>query len=249
MHDEDSGTGLDTARRNLVKALGVIAAAGAATIARPARAVSLCFLAGTRIRTRDGDRAIETLSEGDEVLTASGAFRPIQWIARSRYERADRAKPWVRDVLPVRIRRSAIADNAPSADLLVSRAHALFIDGLLIPAGDLVNGETIVIDAAAHLTVIEYFHLKLESHDIILAQGAPCETLRAVSENAANFAEHLRRFGDAEDAPCAPVVGYNGGRAQLASRLRSAASPLIDWRTPFDLVRDRLERRALALSA
>jgi hypothetical protein len=248
MHNEDSGTGLDTARRNLVKALGVIAAAGAATIARPAKAVAPCFLPGTRIRTRYGDKAIETLSEGDEVLTASGAFRPIQWIARSRYERADQAKPWVRDVLPVRIRRSAIADNVPSADLLVSRAHALFIDGLLIPAGDLVNGETIVIDEAADLTALEYLHLKLESHDVILAEGAPCETLRGANENVANFAEYLRRFGAAEEAPCAPIGGYNGGRSQLASRLRSAASPFVDRRTPFDQARDRLERRALALA-
>jgi hypothetical protein len=246
MHGHENEARLDTARRNLVKALGVVAAVGAATLARPARATGLCFLAGTRIRTRAGDQAVETLAAGDEVLTITGEFRPIQWISHTRYERGD--KPWVREVLPVRIRRSAIADGAPSADLLVSRAHALYIDGLLIPAGDLVNGETIVIDDAEALTALDYFHLKLESHDVILAEGAPCETLQRVNESAANFADYLRRFGAAESAPYAPVVSYNGGRSQLASRLRSAASPWVDRRTAFDIVRDRLEQRSLALS-
>lgn len=36
-----------------------------------------CFVAGTMILTRDGYRAIETLSPGDEVLTHLGRWRPV----------------------------------------------------------------------------------------------------------------------------------------------------------------------------
>lgn len=51
-----------------------------------------------------------------------------------RRTRSDVRKPWVEDARPVRIARSALAPNVPSADLLVTRGHALLIDGVLIPA-------------------------------------------------------------------------------------------------------------------
>jgi hypothetical protein len=39
--------------------------------------------------------------------------------------------------------RSALATGVPQANLYVTGWHALFIDGLLVPAGCLINGTTI----------------------------------------------------------------------------------------------------------
>ena len=51
-----------------------------------------------------------------------------------------------------------------------------------------------------------------------------------------------------DDVPCLPVLSYRGsGRRQLKSRLRSAMSPWLDRRQEIDIIRDRLEERALAL--
>jgi hypothetical protein len=36
---------------------------------------------------------------------------------------------------------------------------------------------------------LEFFHIKLERHDVIYAEGTPTETLLEVDESAANFAE------------------------------------------------------------
>src|SRR5579862_2913818 len=36
-----------------------------------------CFLAGARVRTRDGEKLIEEISEGDEVLTHKGRYRRV----------------------------------------------------------------------------------------------------------------------------------------------------------------------------
>jgi hypothetical protein len=44
--------------------------------------------------------------------------------------------------------------------------------------------------------------------------------------------------------PFAPIAAFDGGRSELQSRLRSALSPILDVRTPVDVVRDRLEERA-----
>ena len=97
---------------------------------------------------------------------------------------------------------------------------------------------------------LEYYHIKLESHDVIYAEGAPVETLLTVDESAVNFAEYFRRYGTpkTQEKPCAPRVTYGGGRGELKSRIRSAVSPWLDRRQPLDVIRDRLEERALTLS-
>jgi hypothetical protein len=95
----------------------------------------------------------------------------------------------------------------------------------------------------------EFFHVKLESHDVVYAEGAPAETLFCVDESFVNFADYLRRYGTpaTEDGRCAPLVQI-GGRAELMSRLRSALSPWVDLRDQADVVRDHLEERGVMLS-
>ncbi len=210
-----------------------------------------CFLRGTEIRTLDGDRRIEDLVVGDVLPTLFGGTCSVQWVGRYAYKKSDAAKPWQGRVRPIRIARSALAPNVPSRDLFVTSWHCLYLDGLLVPAGHLVNGTTIAAYPADELDELEYFHVKLESHDVIYAEGAACETLLSVGESASNFAEYYRRYGqpEAEETPCAPLVCYEGRRGQIASRLRSAVSPWLDRRTELDILRDRLEERGLALAA
>jgi hypothetical protein len=200
-----------------------------------------CFLKGTTIRTVGGDRKIEDLAIGDLVPTMFGGLRPIQWIGRYPLKKSDPSRPWVKDALPVRIACSALAPNVPHGDLYVTPAHSLLIDGVLAPAEALINGATIT-RYEPEGDELEFFHIKLESHDVVYAEGAPAETLVYANESFVNFADYLRRYGmpETEDARCAPLVRI-GGRAELMSRLRSALSPWIDFRDQADVVRDRLE--------
>ena len=46
-----------------------------------------------------------------------------------------------------------------------------------------------------------------------------------------------------------PIVNIPGGRHQLPSRLRSALAPLVDRRTDFDKLRDKVEERAERIKA
>ncbi|MGJ0510545.1 MAG: Hint domain-containing protein [Methylocystis sp.] len=206
-----------------------------------------CFLKGTRILTVDGERNVEDLSIGDLLPTEFGGVQPIQWIGHHRYRRSNPEKPWVEDVRPVRIRRGAIAAGVPHRDLWVTGGHALLFDGMLVRARQLVNGKTIVSDAAEGVDELEYFHIKLETHDVIFAEGVACESLLDVSETFNNFADYLRLYGAPEANPqtCAPVL-YNGARAEMRERLRVLVAP---WRGPcrLDVIRDRLAARALAI--
>ena len=208
-----------------------------------------CFLKGTKIRTADGERNVEDLAIGDMLPTLFGGMRPIQWVGRYSYKKSDSAKPWAADAQPVRIARSALAPNVPHADLFVTGWHALLIDDVLVPAGNLINGTTITRYAADEFDELEFYHIKLEGHDVVYAEGAACETLLTVSEAASNFAEYARVHGasETEEAACAPLLFYDGRRGQLKSRLRSALSPWYDRREKLDVIRDRLEERGIAL--
>ena len=128
-------------------------------------------------------------------------------------------------------------------------AHSLLIDGVLAPAELLINGTTITRYEASEYDELEYFHVKLEGHDVIYAEGAPAETLLNVEESAVNFAEYFRLYGmpTIEQTACLPVVPVHGGRVELMSRARSALSPWIDLRDRADMVRDRLEEGRIML--
>jgi hypothetical protein len=153
---------------------------------------ALCFLRGTTIRTADGDKKIEDLAAGDLLPAVFGGMRPIPWIARYHFKKPDPTKAWVKDILPIRVARSALGPDVPHADLFVTKAHALLIDDVLVPVCNLINGTTIARYDADRLDELEFFHIKLEHHDVIWAEAAPCETLLEVDENAVNFAEYLR---------------------------------------------------------
>jgi hypothetical protein len=101
-----------------------------------------CFRKGTKIRTAEGERKIEDLAIGDLLPTMLGGLRPIQWIGRYAFKKCDPSKPWVKDALPVRIARSALAPEVPHSELYVTAAHSLLVEGELAPAETLINGTT-----------------------------------------------------------------------------------------------------------
>jgi len=214
--------------------------------------VATCFLRGTQIWTPSGEKAIDDLQVNDLVVTSSGEAKPIQWVWRRRFERQSGQK-WAEAIVPIRVARSALGPNTPHRDLYLSRYHCLYLDGVLIPAVDLMNDSTIARIDATNLREIEYFHIKLERHSMIYAEGAACETLQAitaVNSEEREFEEYRRLYGEPSlpDEPAAPVLGYNGGRARLRGRIRSVVSHVIDIRSKLEIVRDDLRDRAQSLS-
>ena len=129
-----------------------------------------CFVRGSRILTDRGEVPVEQLQVGDRVRTVAGVLKPIIWIGCG-YGLLTRANRMAR---PIIVRRGALGDNIPHRDLHLTPGHKLYLDGFLIPVEHLVNHRSIVWDEAARL--VEYYHIELESHDVLLAEGAPAET-------------------------------------------------------------------------
>jgi hypothetical protein len=188
-----------------------------------------CYLRGTSIATPGGETLVENLSIGDAIVTASGETRAIRWIGTRSYSRmfAERNA----DVMPVMFRAGSIADNVPSRDLFVSPNHAMFVDGVLVPADMLINGTSIVRAEAPEQ--IDYFHVELESHDILLANGAPAESFVNCDSRGMfhNVAEHAALY-PVDDSPswtfCAPRLEdgprLDAIRARLAARASASAA-------------------------
>jgi hypothetical protein len=160
----------------------------------------LCFLRGTRIATPGGEVAVERLAIGDDVMTLGGGVRRVVWIGKGRVL-ATRGRRSA--ATPVIVRKGALADNVPSQDLYVTRAHALYIDDVLIPAEFLVNHRSILWDDRAG--VVAVYHVELERHDVLLANGAPAESYRD-DGNRWLFQNGNSGWGLPAQAPCAPVL-------------------------------------------
>ena len=152
----------------------------------PGLEIVVCFAAGTLIRTADGDVAVEDLAVGDLVVTNAGAFRPIRWLGHRKVDCRTAAN---RDqVLPIRIAADAFGAGRPQRDLFVSPGHAICVNVLgevLIPAIALVNGSTV---AQVDVDTVTYWHVELDAHDILLAEGLPAESYLAM-ENRSFFTE------------------------------------------------------------
>jgi Hint domain len=243
-----------TTRRGLAAAVPVfvamVAAHKAMAMALPPtkeRRSPSCFLRGTRILTPKGEVKVEDLTVGDLVTTIDGTAKAIQWIGSWTLPNTA-AERWPGEMLPIKVSRSALDQSIPHTDLFLSPFHSVYIDGLLVPVRNLVNGRSIVHCGALASDTIEYFHVELIRHDVIFSEGAPTETLFVDAS-----CDEVRSLPDRRCAvptknvhqlePFAPRLPVNRS-AVIRSRLRSAMSPWVDRREPGDLIWERLAERA-----
>jgi hypothetical protein len=118
---------------------------------------------------------------GDTLRTLEGALAPIVWIG-ARHADCQR-HPHPADILPVRVAADAFGPGAPERDLLLSPDHAVYAEEVLIPVKYLINGTTIV---QLGMAAVDYFHIELPEHGVILAEGLPVETYLDLGDRA-NF--------------------------------------------------------------
>lgn len=133
-----------------------------------------CFVAGTMIRTAEGQRAVETLQPGDLVWTLDHGMQPLRWVGQ-------RDVAAVGSFAPVHIRAGTFGDHA---HLVVSPQHRILVRD---PLADLVFGTSEVLVAAKHLVdgrsvvsveggSVTYVHLLFDRHEIVLANGLATES-------------------------------------------------------------------------
>lgn len=154
----------------------------------------ICFANGTQIATEDGTAPVENLVVGDKVRTMTNGVQTIRWIGRRSITKwALMQNPKLR---PVCINKGALGNGLPTHDLLVSRQHRMLVRSKV---AERMFGDAEVLVSAIHLTelpgiyidqdvdCVEYFHLLLDQHDVIFAEGAPTESLLTGREALKSF--------------------------------------------------------------
>jgi hypothetical protein len=189
-------------------------------------AAAYCLLAGTMVATETGEARIEDLVVGQKLRLADGSARPIIWIGSRRFDCTRHPQPAA--VLPVRVSAHAFGENLPCRDLFLSPEHAIFVEGVLVPVKHLINETSVVQIEAAEIT---YWHVELESHDVILAENLPVETLRE-SEGRMDMEGHAAMtlhpmFAGTTASPIAPIVTQGAILGRIRAKLaKIAAGPM-----------------------
>ena len=175
---------------------------------------------------------VERLRAGDRVTLAEGGSAAVVWLGHRRVD--CRRHPRPEDVRPVRIAADAFGLGRPHRTLRLSPDHAVFVDGVLIPVRYLLNDATVAQEPAGAVT---YWHVELERHGVLLAEGLPAESYLD-SGNRAAFAnggvvvmasaDFARRAW--ADQGCAPLLTAGPVRDRVYARLVAQALAL-GWRT------------------
>ena len=151
----------------------------------------VCFARGTRIRTVNGETPIEALRVGDMVVTVDNGLQPVRWIGHRRVAAHNQ-------LAPIRFETGAIGNTRP---LALSPKHRVLLSGwkaellfgeleVLATASHLINGRTIV---QAKQDEVDYFHVMFDAHQVIYAEGAPCESLFATDRSIGSVGSDAQR--------------------------------------------------------
>ena len=144
----------------------------------------VCFAADTRIATPIGERPVQSLRVGDLVLTRDHGAQPVRWTA-GRHVGSGMLSAFPK-LRPIRIAAGALGAGLPRRDLLLSPQHRVLVrsavarrmfdvDEVLIAAHHLVGLPGIA--RQDDLQDLDYWHFACDRHEIVLADGAPAETL------------------------------------------------------------------------
>lgn len=199
-----------------------------------------CFSKGTMILKSDGEVPVECLKPGDFIKTKDNGFQPIRWIGSKKISMNGLAThPHLR---PIRISAGALGDGKPLRNLIVSPQHRILVrskiahrlfgtDEVLVAAKHLLAVDG--IDIAEDIASVEYFHFLLDSHQIVVSNGAETESmytgtqaLGAIGETARKeileiFPE-LQNYDPKKPAPSArPLIAARLGRKMAENHAKN----------------------------
>lgn len=147
----------------------------------------ICFTQGTQILTVNGERPVEALCIGDEVITKDRGALKVRWIGQRRLTGLCTPN---QSNQPITIKAHAFGPGVPRCDTSLSPNHAVLNTHW---KAALYFGESEVLTAAKGLlgadyayrsaqTSVTYYHLLLDNHSLIRANGLWSESLYLGSE-------------------------------------------------------------------
>ncbi|MBE9476001.1 MAG: Hint domain-containing protein [Proteobacteria bacterium] len=149
--------------------------------------IPVCFVKGTLITTPSGQIPVEDLRAGDLVKTRGQGDQPVRWVGSQKFLAHGK-------YAPIRIRAGALGNTR---DLLVSPQHRMLLTGwrlellfdhteVLVTAKSLLNDQSITREDGGE---VEYYHILLDNHQIIFAEGCPSESFHPGGQAMTSFSK------------------------------------------------------------
>lgn len=135
----------------------------------------ICFAKGTKILTDKGEKPIEDLQMGDQLVTKHNGAKTIKWIGSSSVNAMGKAAPVVFE--PYSINNTERLELSPLHKIVREGWDTELLfgeDEVFVEAKSMINGGTIRQVPRKRIT---YYHIMLDSHEVIYANGAEAETL------------------------------------------------------------------------
>jgi hypothetical protein len=184
-----------------------------------------CFTEGTEIEVPGGRMPVEWLRPGDEVVTLDHGPQVLRWVGRV-------TRDAVGPDAPVEIAAGTLGAHetlrlSGNHRVLVTGARAELLFGeaeVLVKAKHLVDGRAVRVVEGGEVT---YLHLLFDRHEVVMANGLPCESYYPGDQTMAGFdpevqEEMLRLFPALRDDAGAfgPLVRaeVKGHEARLLGR-------------------------------
>lgn len=144
-----------------------------------------CFVAGTRIRTANGEVAVEALEPGDLVMTIDDGLQPLRWVGQRRV--AARGP-----MAPIHIAAGTFGDHgalllSPQHRVLIRDSVAELLFGereVLVAAKDLVNDHSIRVREGGH---VDYVHILFDRHQMVYSEGLATESFLPGPQTTKSF--------------------------------------------------------------
>lgn len=167
------------------------------------------LLAGTMVATDLGDVPVDWLRPGDAVITADHGPQPLAWIGRAN----SRSVP-----LAVSLPPGSLGADLPAQLLRISAATGILMSGsqldLHFAESEMLARAGEIADHRGTVPVGPAYHLVLDAHDLILAEGLWVETVLLDAETAGVLAStpDARTLGPA-------AIGSAGHHRSVRPRL------------------------------
>jgi hypothetical protein len=159
---------------------------------------TICFTQDAKITTVTGERPVQTLCEGDRVITRDNGLQEIAWIGQKTLDAETLASnPHLQ---PILIKAGSLGHNQPEQDLMVSPNHRMLIAN---DANALLFDERESLVAAKHLLgkpgvaraavpAVTYYHILFEHHEVILGNGAWSESFQPGDYSVSTLSQDQR---------------------------------------------------------
>ncbi len=143
-----------------------------------------CFTPGTLIATPRGEVPVETLKEGDRIITRDNGIQEIRWMGSKGLTGRELLQK--EHLKPVLIQKGSLGYGLPERDMLVSPNHRVLVNN---DKTALYFEEREVLVAAKHLTGLAgvsrvdtmkttYIHFMFDQHEVILSDGSWTESFQ-----------------------------------------------------------------------